>query len=85
MIANCDTMLPVPRRNPIAVIVGAQFRSADDAQIRQAIATLRPIIVEHDGNLVHVATALGVSRRSLIRWAEQSAELSGIIEDARRK
>lgn len=75
---------PIMRRNPIATIIGAELRSGDPRLIRSAIERLTPALYEHAGNLVHVATATGISLRSLQRWQADYPEFSNAITLARR-
>ena len=74
----------IMRRNTLATIIGAELRSGDPRLIRSAIERLTPALYEHAGNLVHVATATGISLRSLQRWQADYPEFSNAITLARR-
>ena len=74
----------IMRRNPLATIIGAELRSGDPRLIRSAIERLTPALYEHAGNLVHVATATGISLRSLQRWQADYPEFGNAITLARR-
>ena len=75
-------MKPSPKTS-LAVILGAQLRSGNDAMIKQAIEHLRLMVDDTDGNLLELSRKSGIAHRTLCRWLEDSLEFAFLVNKTR--